>query len=131
MQFEQSDITIDGALDALLASVDTVYHVASIVDVSLNPNPMIDLVNVTGTRNVIDSCLRCSVKKLVYTSTMDVVFDYEREFRLALWCCALCVVRCCTAQCSALFLHYVSRMFLGFDVRVGSAPQRDGVSANL
>jgi len=34
-------------------------------------------VNVEGTRNVISACLSSGVKKLVYTSTLNVVFNYQ------------------------------------------------------
>lgn len=29
----------------------------------------------TGTKNVIDACIRCKVKRLIYTSSPSVVFD--------------------------------------------------------
>jgi nucleoside-diphosphate-sugar epimerase len=47
-------------------------HLASIVDTSLNKNPTLWQVNVTGTQNVIHACITCAVKNLVYTSSEDV-----------------------------------------------------------
>jgi len=55
--------------------VDTVFHVASQID--LRPALRRELleVNVGGTQNIIDGCLKNGVSKLIYTSTYDVTFD--------------------------------------------------------
>jgi len=55
--------------------VDTVFHLASVVDVGLTKNPALHKVNVEGTKKVIAACKAAGVKRLVYTSSMDVVFD--------------------------------------------------------
>jgi len=55
--------------------VDTVFHLASVVDVGLTPNPNLQKVNVEGTRKVIEACKAKNVPRLVYTSSMDVVMD--------------------------------------------------------
>lgn len=39
------------------AGVDTVFHLASVVYVGLNPNPLLQQVNVDGVQHVIDACL--------------------------------------------------------------------------
>lgn len=38
-------------------------------------------VNVTGTQNVIDSCIACGVKMLVFTSSASVVFNGNKDIR--------------------------------------------------
>lgn len=53
----------------------TVFHLASVVDVSLRRNPVIEEVNVGGTRNVVEACRESAVPCLVYTSSEDVVFS--------------------------------------------------------
>lgn len=53
----------------------TVFHLASVVDVSLRRNPVIEEVNVGGTRNVVEACRESGVPFLVYTSSEDVVFS--------------------------------------------------------
>ncbi len=55
--------------------VDIVIHSASIIDWGLLPDEIIETVNVTGTENIIRACQEAGVKGLVYTSTMDVVYD--------------------------------------------------------
>lgn len=53
----------------------TVFHLASVVDVGLRKNPLIEAVNVGGARNVVAACHRAGVSCLVYTSSEDVVLS--------------------------------------------------------
>ncbi|KAH9314557.1 hypothetical protein KI387_023184 [Taxus chinensis] len=55
-----------------------VFHMAS-PDSSLNDFKLHYDVTVQGTRNVINACLACKVKKLIYTSSPSVVFDGIHE----------------------------------------------------
>lgn len=68
------DIRSKDDLTAALAGAHTVFHLASVVDVGLKKNPMIEDVNVRGTRNVVEVCQALAVPCLVYTSSEDVVF---------------------------------------------------------
>jgi len=70
-----ADITRPGTLDEAFAGVDTVIHAAAVVDVRPRKNPVMEAVNVDGTRHVIEACRRLGVARLLHTSTMDVVFD--------------------------------------------------------
>lgn len=54
--------------------VDVVFHTAA-ADPSTNNIQLHYKVNLEGTRNVIDACKACKVKKLIYTSSCGVVFD--------------------------------------------------------
>lgn len=69
------DITRPEDVQRALAGVQTVFHLASVVDVGLRPGPRIEAVNVGGTRNVVEACLRAGVRTLVYTSSEDVVLS--------------------------------------------------------
>ncbi len=71
------DIRNRDDLRRAFAGAHTVFHLASIVDVGLKPNPLIDAVNVQGTRNVIEVCQELGVPQLVYTSSEDVVLGTE------------------------------------------------------
>ncbi|CAN6476178.1 unnamed protein product [Victoria cruziana] len=53
---------------------EVVFHTAA-PDSSINNHQLHYSVNVQGTKNVIDACLECKVKKLIYTSSPSVVFD--------------------------------------------------------
>ncbi|WP_369283653.1 NAD-dependent epimerase/dehydratase family protein [Oscillibacter sp. GMB15532] len=48
-------------------------HSASIVTLNPEPNPKIQAVNVDGTKNIIDMCLKYRAKKLVYISSTGAI----------------------------------------------------------
>lgn len=50
-----------------------VIHTASIVTLDPNPNAKVYAVNVNGTRNIIDMCVKHKVKKLVYISSTGAI----------------------------------------------------------
>ncbi|KXG39179.1 3beta-hydroxysteroid-dehydrogenase/decarboxylase [Sorghum bicolor] len=54
--------------------VDVVFHTAA-ADPSKNDLQLHHKVNVEGTKNVIDACKICKVKRLIHTSSSGVVFD--------------------------------------------------------
>jgi len=57
--------------------VETVYHIASLIDLREEAHRQykLRLVNVAGCQNVVNACIRKGVKKLVYTSSAAVTFD--------------------------------------------------------
>ncbi len=55
--------------------MDTVFQTASLVDWGLRSRERLMSINVQGNRNVIAACQRSGVKRLIYTSSIDVVFD--------------------------------------------------------
>lgn len=57
------------------AGVDTVFQTASLVDWGPRSKDRLYAVNVEGNRNVISACQELGVPKLVYTSSIDVIFD--------------------------------------------------------
>jgi dihydroflavonol-4-reductase len=63
-------------LDSLLRAfqgADVVYHLAA--DVTILPNHWLSIesVNVVGTRNVVEACLECGVRRLVHFSSVQAV----------------------------------------------------------
>lgn len=64
-----ADITSDLAtLDESMKGCDGVFHCAAITDL-LAPHDVADLVNVIGTRNIIEACLKNQVKRLVFVGS--------------------------------------------------------------
>ncbi len=49
---------------------EIVYHLAACISLSMDEWPLLEMVNVIGTRNVIDACLRCGVRRLVHFSSI-------------------------------------------------------------
>lgn len=52
---------------------DIVFHVAGLVDISGKKTDKLWQVNFEGTKNVVEACKKCSVKKLVYVSSVDAI----------------------------------------------------------
>lgn len=55
--------------------VDTVFQTAALVDWGPRSRERLLAVNVLGNRNVIAACQKLGVARLIYTSSIDVVFD--------------------------------------------------------
>ncbi|MCA9774050.1 MAG: NAD-dependent epimerase/dehydratase family protein [Myxococcales bacterium] len=69
------DVTRAADVEAACAGVDVVLHAAAIVDHAAAGEHKVFAVNVGGTQRVIDACRAAGARALVYTSTMDVVYD--------------------------------------------------------
>jgi sterol-4alpha-carboxylate 3-dehydrogenase (decarboxylating) len=69
------DIRDAEALRAACAGVETVIHTVAAVSQAIRPIPAMHAINVVGTQNVIDACQHQGVRRLIYTSSIDVVFD--------------------------------------------------------
>lgn len=69
------DVRDPSTLKQAAGGIDTIIHAASLVYLGLGKSPYVYDINVGGTQNVIDACLTRGVKKLIYTSSIDVVFD--------------------------------------------------------
>ena len=70
----QADITNYDDLCIAMKDMDVVFHTAAIIPTLLGAsNRDYDVVNLKGTENVIAACKECKVKRLIHTSTVEVV----------------------------------------------------------
>lgn len=69
------DIRDRDIVRAACQDVDTVFHTVAHVSTMLGKSNQMYSVNVDGTQHVIDACREQGVKQLVYTSSVDVVYD--------------------------------------------------------
>jgi len=53
--------------------VDTVYHLASVISIMPGRDRKLVRCNHEGTKNVIEACIACGVKKLIYTSSIHAL----------------------------------------------------------
>lgn len=67
------DVTDEASLEKAFAGADVVYHLAGIIDVSSGNKDLIWNVNVQGTKNVVEACKKCGVRRLVFASSVDAV----------------------------------------------------------
>lgn len=74
LELVEGDITCMGHVNAAMHDVDVVIHTAALIDFrGLIDRKILWHINVDGTQNVIDACLRHNVQYLVYTSSLEVV----------------------------------------------------------
>lgn len=66
----EGDVLDYASLQAAMQGVENVYHLAGVISVMPGGNPLLKLVNVVGTRNVIHAAREAGVRRLVYTSSI-------------------------------------------------------------
>jgi dihydroflavonol-4-reductase len=52
---------------------EVVYHLAATISLSMDGWPVVEAVNVAGTRNVVEACLGCGVRRLVHFSSIHAL----------------------------------------------------------
>jgi nucleoside-diphosphate-sugar epimerase len=67
------DVCDAGLVRQACRDADVVIHAAALVDWGQSTPERLEMVNVGGTRTVVEACRAAGVRGLVYTSTMDVV----------------------------------------------------------
>jgi dihydroflavonol-4-reductase len=66
----KGDICDLGSLVDAFDGAEVVYHLAAHISIFTDEWPLLESVNVIGTRNVVEACLRCGVRRLVHFSTI-------------------------------------------------------------
>lgn len=89
------DLRSTADVDRAVAGCQTVFHAASMIcALTIAPRALreqVEAINVQGTRNVLDACLAHGVRRLVYTSSINVVpvptdgGDETRRYHLGLF----------------------------------------------
>lgn len=69
------DIRDYEAVTRACEGIDVVIHAAAIVDWGTQPEEVVYSVNFTGTENIVNACLANGVKHLVYTSSLDAIYE--------------------------------------------------------
>lgn len=71
-------ITDKETVEEVCKNIDTVFQTAAAIWNPELTKEIYDEVNIQGNRNVIDSCFKQGISRLVYTSTLDVVVDGKK-----------------------------------------------------
>lgn len=58
------------SLDEAFREIDYVFHLAGIISISSEKDPVVHDVNVDGTRNMMDAAMQAGVKRFIYTSSI-------------------------------------------------------------
>jgi dihydroflavonol-4-reductase len=64
------DVCDPSSLRKAFKGADVVYHLAARISLSMNDYPVLEPINVAGTRNVVQACLDCGVRRLVHFSSI-------------------------------------------------------------
>jgi dihydroflavonol-4-reductase len=69
----QCDICDRESLCRAFGGAEVVYHLAASISLSMDGWHRLESVNVTGTRNVVEACLHCGVRRLVHFSSIHAL----------------------------------------------------------
>lgn len=67
------DVCDSESLEKCFEGVDTVYHVAGVVDITGTKDKQVWEVNVEGTKKVVAACKKMGVRTLIYVSSVDAI----------------------------------------------------------
>lgn len=79
VDYAYGDITDLASVQAAIASVDWVFHLAAYVELGIVDAARMERVNVDGTRNVLTAARAATVQKMVYCSTIGVYGDTQGQ----------------------------------------------------
>jgi nucleoside-diphosphate-sugar epimerase len=70
-----ADLNAPGAFDEAVAGCEVVVHVAAVTAMTYKKDPYEEIINptVNGVKNVVGSCLKHGVKRIVYTSSVATI----------------------------------------------------------
>ena len=69
----QCDVLDRASVRRALKGVDKVFHLAGLISMQPEDHQRLFDVNVTGTRTVLEECLRAGVERVVYTSSVAAI----------------------------------------------------------
>ncbi|HHY62964.1 MAG TPA: SDR family oxidoreductase [Firmicutes bacterium] len=69
------NVLVPITLERALEGIDTVYHLAGLVSIAPGQEELLESVNVGGTRNVIEACMKMGVRRLVYCSSIHAIVE--------------------------------------------------------
>ncbi len=73
VELAQGDLRDFDSLNSAFAGADLVYHTAAQVSISSRGWSKLETINVIGTHNVVEACLRARVGRLVYFSSVEAL----------------------------------------------------------
>ena len=71
----EGDVRNVDSLIQAFKGADVIYHLAGIVSISPGKSKLLYQVNVMGTHNVVEACLKSGVQRLVYTSSIHAIAE--------------------------------------------------------
>ena len=78
LEIVRGDVRDIELLKQAIEGADIVYHLAGIISILPGKRWLLQEVNVKGTRNVVEACLKSRVKRLVYVSSIHAIKEPPR-----------------------------------------------------
>ena len=75
----RGDVTDAASLTRAFEGTEVVYHQAGVISLLKNEWPLVEKINIQGTRNVIEACRRSGVKRLVHFSSIHAINPEPRH----------------------------------------------------
>lgn len=69
----KGDILNMKSLNTLIKDVDTVFHLAATISISGSKNPQMRMINIEGTRNVVNVSLKSRIKRFIHFSSIHAL----------------------------------------------------------
>jgi dihydroflavonol-4-reductase len=73
VEIVEGDIRDPASLRRAFDRAEAVYHVAAYISLSMRDWPLLESVNVLGTRNVVEACLHCGVRRLIHFGSIHAL----------------------------------------------------------
>lgn len=112
VDYVSGDFSDGDALSASLSDIEIVFHLAcSSLPGPSNENPFVDVqANLLDTISLLDQCVSCGVKKVVYTSSGGTVYGIPENLPVSESCptdplCSYGIVKLTTEKYLALYQH--------------------------
>lgn len=75
----EGDVCDPASLRRAFEGADVVYHAAAHISILSSEWPLLESVNIIGTRNVVDACLASGVRRLVHFSSIHAICEEPLE----------------------------------------------------
>lgn len=73
VEIAEGDVCDVPSLHDAFNGAEVVYHLAARISISMDEWPLLERINVIGTRNVVEACLRSGVRRLVHFSSIHAL----------------------------------------------------------
>ena len=78
---EKRDITDLESIKSEFKGIETVFHLAAILNYRNSQDDLMRKVNITGTKNVLEAAVQANVQNIIYVSTQDVYGKGTKPFQ--------------------------------------------------
>jgi len=94
LEIVEGDVRDPKSLRRAFEGAEVVYHAAAQISLLRNEWPLMEAVNILGTRNVAESCLSCGVRRLIHFSSIHALQQRPQGVSMDETCSLVASPRC-------------------------------------